>query len=182
MNFNKTDFKGLFVLEPKVLNDSRGYFMETYHSKVFNQHGLNVSFVQDNQSKSVKGVVRGLHFQNPPFAQTKLVRALSGSILDIVVDLRRIEPTFGKVFCTELSADNKKQLFVPKGFAHGFAVLTDTAEVFYKSDEFYNPIAEGGINFLDEELGLRSVIGFDNFVLSDKDKKYPNLREAQFNF
>jgi dTDP-4-dehydrorhamnose 3,5-epimerase len=182
MKLIETEFRGLFILEPKVIEDSRGYFMETYHAKIFEQYGLNFSFVQDNQSKSKRHVLRGLHFQNAPYAQTKLVRALSGSIMDVVVDLRRSESTFGKVFTVELSDVNKRQLLVPKGFAHGFVVLTETAEVFYKSDEFYNPEAESGINFLDEALNLKSLIGVNNFVLSEKDKKYPNLHEAQFNF
>jgi dTDP-4-dehydrorhamnose 3,5-epimerase len=137
MIITPTNFNGLYILEPKVIGDARGYFMETYNFNVLNAQGIGYKFIQDNQSKSGKGVLRGLHYQNAPYAQTKLVRVLAGTILDIVIDLRKGESTFGKTFVAELSGDNKKQLLIPKGFGHGFAVLSETAEVLYKCDEFY---------------------------------------------
>ncbi|MEQ1586329.1 MAG: dTDP-4-dehydrorhamnose 3,5-epimerase [Cyclobacteriaceae bacterium] len=177
-----TEFDNLFILEPKVIEDERGYFMESYSQKTLEESGIETDFVQDNQSRSKKGVLRGLHFQNAPYAQTKLVRVLSGSILDIVVDLRRNKSTFGIHFRLELSADNKRQLLVPKGFAHGFLVLSEYAEVFYKTDEFYNREADGGINFNDPSLGLSDILLGENLTLSEKDKKLPLLSEANFNF
>lgn len=182
MTVNTTDFKGLLILEPKILGDSRGYFMETYNAKVFNELGIDYQFVQDNQSKSSKGVLRGLHYQNAPYAQTKLVRVLSGVILDVVIDLRKNEPTFGKTLIVELSSENKKQLLIPKGFGHGFAVLSETAEVLYKCDEFYNPSSEGGINFLDPVIGIGSKLPALYFTLSEKDKKHPDFVNAEFDF
>ena len=182
MTVNTTDFKGLLILEPKILGDSRGYFMETYNAKVFNELGIDYQFVQDNQSKSSKGVLRGLHYQNAPYAQTKLVRVLSGVILDVVIDLRKTEPTFGKTLIVELSSENKKQLLIPKGFGHGFAVLSETAEVLYKCDEFYNPSSEGGINFLDPVIGIGSKLPALDFTLSQKDKKHPDFINAEFDF
>ena len=182
MTVNTTDFKGLLILEPKILGDFRGYFMETYNAKVFNELGIDYQFVQDNQSKSSKGVLRGLHYQNPPYAQTKLVRVLSGVILDVVIDLRKNEPTFGKTLIVELSSENKKQLLIPKGFGHGFAVLSETAEVLYKCDEFYNPSSEGGINFLDPVIGIGSKLPALYFTLSEKDKKHPDFVNAEFDF
>ena len=182
MTVNTTDFKGLLILEPKILGDSRGYFMETYNAKVFNELGIDYQFVQDNQSKSSKGVLRGLHYQNPPYAQTKLVRVLSGVILDVVIDLRKNEPTFGKTLIVELSSENRKQLLIPKGFGHGFAVLSETAEVLYKCDEFYNPSSEGGINFLDPVIGIGSKLPALYFTLSEKDKKHPDFVNAEFDF
>ena len=154
MQVIKTDFRDLIVLKPKVLGDERGYFMESYNREALLKEGIDIIFVQDNQSSSVKGVLRGLHFQNAPYAQTKLVRVLSGSILDVVVDLRKGEKTFGKYFSIELSSDNKKQLLVPKGFAHGFIVLSERAEVFYKCDKYYQPSAEGGIFYNDPALDI----------------------------
>ena len=182
MTVNTTDFKGLLILEPKILGDFRGYFMETYNAKVFNELGIDYQFVQDNQSKSSKGVLRGLHYQNAPYAQTKLVRVLSGVILDVVIDLRKNEPTFGKTLIVELSSENKKQLLIPKGFGHGFAVLSETAEVLYKCDEFYNPSSEGGINFLDPVIGIGSKLPALYFTLSEKDKKHPDFVNAEFDF
>ena len=182
MTVNTTDFKGLLILEPKILGDSRGYFMETYNAKVFNELGIDYQFVQDNQSKSSKGVLRGLHYQNPPYAQTKLVRVLSGVILDVVIDLRKNEPTFGKTLIVELSSENRKQLLIPKGFGHGFAVLSETAEVLYKCDEFYNPLSEGGINFLDPAIEIGSKLPALDFTLSEKDMKHPDFVNAEFDF
>jgi dTDP-4-dehydrorhamnose 3,5-epimerase len=182
MKIIATEFDGLFILEPKVIGDERGYFMESYSYKTLSEGGIDSKFVQDNQSRSKKGVLRGLHFQNAPYAQTKLVRVLTGSILDVVVDLRREKSTFGKHLNLELSSENKKQLFVPKGFAHGFLVLSDYADVFYKTDEFYNPQADGGINFNDPALGLLDLLDNENLILSEKDKNLPILSEANFNF
>ena len=147
MNVVKTGFDDLLIIEPEVLGDERGYFIESYNYKTFSKKGITAQFVQDNQSKSKKGVLRGLHYQNAPYAQSKLMRVLAGSIMDFVLDLRKDKSTFGKIFPLELTAENKKQLFVPKGFAHGFLVLSDFAEVLYKTDEFYNKDSEGGVNF-----------------------------------
>lgn len=182
MKIITTGFDGLFIIEPKVMGDERGYFMESYNQKTFSENGIAINFVQDNQSKSKKGVLRGLHFQNSPYAQSKLVRVLSGSILDIVVDLRKEKTTFGKHFTLEVSADNKKQVLVPKGFAHGFLVLSNEAEVFYKTDEFFNKEADGGINFNDPAMGLTDILTGENLILSEKDKNLPFLSQAKFHF
>lgn len=176
-----TEFDDLFILEPKVLDDDRGYFMESYSKKTLEEKGIRIDFVQDSQSKSKRGVLRGLHFQNAPYAQTKLVRVLSGSILDIVVDLRREKSTFGQSFKFELTAENKKQLLIPKGFAHGFLVLSEYAEVFYKTDKFYNRDSEGGVNFFDSSLEI-NLGNKEGFSLSEKDKNLPSLSNAKFNF
>ena len=180
MNIISTGFNGLLILEPKVLGDSRGYFMESYNSQTLRDHNINTVFVQDNQSSSRKGVLRGLHFQRAPHAQTKLVRALTGSILDVVVDLRSSEPTFGKHFSVELSGENKRQLLVPKGFAHGFIVLSDMAEVFYKCDECYNPSADGGIHY--DSVDVDWKLPASSFILSDKDKNLLHITKANFQF
>lgn len=182
MKITATEFDDLLILEPTVIEDERGYFMESYSQKTLEENGIKIDFVQDNQSKSKKGVLRGLHFQKAPYAQTKLIRVLSGAILDIVVDLRREKSTFAKNFKLELTAENKKQLLVPKGFAHGFLVLSEFAEVFYKTDEFYNREADGGINFNDPSLGLLDILLGENLTLSEKDKKLSLLAEANFNF
>ncbi|HMJ69161.1 MAG TPA: dTDP-4-dehydrorhamnose 3,5-epimerase [Cyclobacteriaceae bacterium] len=180
MNVLSTGFNGLFILEPKVLGDARGYFMESYNRQTLLKAGIDITFIQDNQSSSKKGVLRGLHFQQAPYAQTKLVRALSGSILDVAVDLRKAEPTFGQHFSIELSGENKKQLLVPKGFAHGFLVLSDIAEVYYKCDEFYKPEADGGIHY--KSAGIDWKFSDDMLILSDKDKNLPDLKTAKFQF
>lgn len=182
MNIVETGFNQLLILEPKVLGDARGYFMESYNGKILADRGIHYTFVQDNQSSSRRGVLRGLHFQRPPHAQTKLVRVLSGNVLDVVVDLRKQEPTFGKHFSVELSSENKKQLLVPKGFAHGFIVLSEMAEVFYKCDEYYHPQSDGGIYSFDPALGIKWPIPMDQCTLSDKDKKLPHLSELNFSF
>ena len=182
MKIIPTEFEGLFILEPKVIGDERGYFIESYSYKTLSENGIEINFVQDNQSRSKKGVLRGLHFQNAPYAQAKLIRVLSGSIIDIVVDLRKGKSTYGKHFPLELSADNKKQLLVPKGFANGFLVLSDYADVFYKTDEFYNREADGGISFHDPSLGLSDIFQSESLTLSEKDKNLPLLTEANFNF
>ncbi|MBC7830125.1 MAG: dTDP-4-dehydrorhamnose 3,5-epimerase [Chitinophagaceae bacterium] len=170
MAFVETGFSGLVVFEPAVFEDSRGYFFESYNSKVFSQYGIDIDFVQDNQSSSEYGVVRGLHFQLPPFAQSKLVRVLSGKILDVGVDIRQGSATYGKVYYIELSAENKKQLYLPKGFAHGFSVLSEKAEVLYKCDAFYNKQSEVGILFNDPTLNIDWQISPDKIKVSDKDR------------
>jgi dTDP-4-dehydrorhamnose 3,5-epimerase len=182
MKLVATEFSDLFVLEPTVLGDERGYLMESYSRRTLIQAGIELNFVQDNQSSSRKGVLRGLHYQITPYAQTKLVRVLSGVILDVVVDLRTKEKTFGKHFSMELSAENKKQVLVPKGFAHGFITLSDHAEVFYKCDEYYHPEADRGILYSDPALAINWKMEATEFILSEKDRKHPVLTEANFEF
>jgi len=182
MNVISTPFKDLVILEPKVHGDERGYFMESYNYDTLKKNGIDIKFVQDNQSKSKYGVLRGLHYQNYPYPQTKLIRVLSGTILDVVVDLRKEEKTFGQHFSIELSADNKKQLLVPRGFAHGLVVLSESAEVLYKCDEFYHPEAEGGIYFDDPKLNIDWKVAKENLILSEKDKKNALLENAVFKF
>ncbi|HWA33717.1 MAG TPA: dTDP-4-dehydrorhamnose 3,5-epimerase [Cyclobacteriaceae bacterium] len=178
MKITETGFKGLVVVSPKVFDDSRGYFFESYNKRAFDESGLEIDFVQDNQSSSSFGVLRGLHFQKPPHAQTKLVRVLSGAIQDVVVDIRRDQPTFGKYFSIELSAENKKQLLVPPGFAHGFAVLTPRAEVLYKCDSFYQPSAEGGIRHDDSALAIPWQIEPSKRIVSQKDLMLPEFASS----
>ena len=182
MPFSKTDFPGLLIFEPKIWGDDRGYFFESYNQKIFSAEGVEINFVQDNQASSVYGVIRGLHYQMDPFAQTKLIRVLSGSILDVVVDIRKNSPTYGKVYTIELSADNKKQLLVPKGFAHGYSVTSGTAEVFYKCDAFYNKESEGGIAWNDPALNIDWKIPAGKAIISEKDLRHPGLNACQNNF
>ncbi len=178
MKIIKTPFPGLFVIEPKVFGDSRGYFYESYNKQVYEKEGIHYDFVQDNQAYSQYGVLRGLHYQHPPYAQTKLLKVVLGKILDVVVDLRQGSPTFGRWFSLELSGENHKQLLVPKGFAHGYAVLSDECIVQYKCDEFYHPEAEGGINPFDSNLDIDWGISYDEAKLSDKDKIHPSINEC----
>ncbi|CAN5347811.1 dTDP-4-dehydrorhamnose 3,5-epimerase [soil metagenome] len=173
MKVTTTEFKDLYILEPKVLQDNRGYFLESYNRKTFSDNNFDLNFVQDNQSFSVKGALRGMHFQRPPFAQTKLVRVLQGVIQDVVIDLRKDQPTFKKYFSIKLSSENKKQLLVPKGFAHGLLVLSDTADVLYKCDEHYYPDAEGGVFFNDPEIGIKWEAEDMNVIVSKKDGLLP---------
>jgi dTDP-4-dehydrorhamnose 3,5-epimerase len=182
MNIVETGFDGLVILEPKVIEDPRGYFMESYRYDVLKSKGINIHFVQDNQSKSRRGVLRGLHYQNAPHQQTKLIRVLSGEILDVVVDLRKSKATFGKSFTIALSAENKRQLLVPSGFAHGFLVLSETAEILYKCDEFYHPEAEGGIMYDDPALKIDWGMKKEDLILSQRDLQHPTLEKAIFNF
>jgi dTDP-4-dehydrorhamnose 3,5-epimerase len=182
MPFTKTDFPGLLIFEPNLFEDSRGYFFESYNENIFLTEGVKIKFVQDNQAQSSYGVLRGLHYQLAPYAQTKLVRALSGSILDVVVDIRKGSPTYGNVFTMELSAANKKQLLVPKGFAHGYSVLSQTAEVFYKCDTFYNKESEGGILYNDPLLKIDWQIPADKAIVSAKDLLLPGLNNCINNF
>lgn len=182
MPFIATEIPGLLVFEPKVFADSRGYFFESYNADIFKQQGVDIVFVQDNQSSSSYGVIRGLHYQLNPHAQTKLVRVLAGKIVDVAVDMRKGSPTFGQSYTVELSAENKKQLFVPKGFAHGFSVLSERAEVLYKCDGFYNKESEGGIRFDDPSLHIDWQVPAGKATISDKDQVLPSLAEAQTNF
>ncbi|MEO8404641.1 MAG: dTDP-4-dehydrorhamnose 3,5-epimerase [Chitinophagaceae bacterium] len=182
MPFIATNIQGLLVFEPKVFGDSRGYFFESYNAQVFEQEGVTTMFVQDNQSSSCYGVIRGLHYQLPPYAQAKLVRALYGTILDVVVDIREGSPTFGQSYAIELSAENKKQIFVPGGFAHGFSVLSEKAEILYKCDTFYNKESEGGIFYNDPKLAIDWKVPADKVIVSDKDKVLPSLADCKNTF
>jgi len=182
MPFAKTEFPGLLIFEPIVYEDSRGYFFESYNETIFKQQQVDLRFVQDNQSSSSFGIIRGLHYQLSPHAQAKLVRSLSGSILDVVVDIRKNSPTYGKVFSIELSAENKKQLFIPHGFAHGFSVLSERAEVLYKCDQFYSKKSEGGIRFNDPALNIDWKVPLDKVMVSEKDQELPLFRDCKNNF
>lgn len=178
MKVIETDIRDVLILEPKIFTDERGYFYETYNQKDFNsiiseKIGYTVRFVQDNESKSSYGVVRGLHFQNPPYSQSKLVRCLYGKVLDVAVDLRKASPTYGKHIEVELTGENKRQLFIPRGFAHGFSVLSEVAVFQYKCDNFYAPGNEGGISLFDPSLNISWGIPREDLILSDKDGKYP---------
>ena len=177
MEVIKTKIDGLLILEPRIFEDSRGYFFESFSQKDFNQQVGPVVFVQDNESKSSYGVMRGLHFQRPPFTQSKLVRCVKGSVLDVAVDIRKGSPTYGQHVAVELTEDNHRQFFIPKGFAHGFAVLSDTAVFQYKCDEFYHPESEGGISILDDSLRIDWRIPTDKAILSDKDIKHLLLKD-----
>ena len=180
--FNKCDIEGLYVIEPKVFGDARGYFMETYNYEDFKAAGLDMVFVQDNQSMSKKGVLRGLHFQKK-HPQGKLVRVLSGTVYDVAVDLRKSSPTYGKYYGVILSAENKKMFYVPEGFAHGFLVLSESAEFTYKCTDFYHPEDEGGIIWNDPDIGIEWPISSDmSVILSEKDKKLPTLSQSNFAF
>lgn len=175
MPFHKTEFPGLVIFEPRVFEDERGYFYESFNAKVFQEAGIAEPFVQDNQAKSTYGVLRGLHFQTGEYAQAKLVRVLEGTVLDVVVDLRDGSPMYGKAFSIELSDANKLQLYVPRGFAHGYAVLSETAVFFYKCDNFYSKAHEGGILWSDPKLEIDWRIPAEKVLLSDKDKVLPVL-------
>lgn len=181
MPFIETGMHGLVIFEPMVFEDSRGFFFESYNEKVFSQQGIG-PFVQDNQSSSVYGVIRGLHYQLAPHAQSKLVRVLTGSILDVAVDIRKGSPTYGKAFSIELSAGNKKQLYIPDGFAHGFSVLSESAEVLYKCNAFYHKESEGGILYNDAVLKIDWKIPADKAIVSEKDKQNPAFVDCKNNF
>jgi dTDP-4-dehydrorhamnose 3,5-epimerase len=182
MPFTPTDIPGLIIFAPKVFEDSRGYFFEAYNDTIFKEAGIDFNFVQDNQSSSLHGVIRGLHYQQNPFAQVKLVRVLSGSILDVAVDIRKGSPTYGKHFDLVLSAENKKQLFIPAGFAHGFSVLSEKAEVLYKCNKLYNKESEGGIRFDDPKLNINWQIPAEEAIVSDKDLALPFINACRNNF
>ena len=182
MPFTTTPIPDLLVYEPKVHHDNRGYFFESYTEKVFKDAGLDLTFVQDNQARSTYGVLRGLHYQQEPYAQTKLVRVLEGKILDVAVDIRKGSPTYGQSFAIELTAENKLQLLVPKGFAHGYLVLSPTAEVMYKVDNLYNKASEGGIIYNDPALNIDWGIDLNNAIVSEKDMVLPTLANCTHNF
>lgn len=182
MLFSTTNIQGLIISEPKVFEDSRGYFFEAYNEQTFINGGINLKFVQDNQSKSSYGVIRGLHYQLYPHAQTKLIRVLEGKILDVAVDIRKSSPTFGQHFSIELSAENKKQLFIPAGFGHGFSVLSETAVVLYKCDSFYNKEHESGIRYNDAALNIDWKIQKGKEIVSDKDLQLPSFENCRNNF
>ena len=173
----KTDIDGVFIIEPRVFNDARGYFFESYSERDFNAQVREIHFVQDNESKSSYGVMRGLHFQRPPFTQSKLVRCVKGAVLDVAVDIRKGSPTYGQHVAVELTEDNHRQFFIPRGFAHGFAVLSEEAVFQYKCDNFYHPEADGGISILDTSLGIDWRIPTDKAILSEKDTKHPLLAD-----
>lgn len=177
MNIIKTPIEGLLVIEPQVFRDARGWFIETYQEERYRAAGVEARFVQDNQSCSSYGVVRGLHFQRPPFTQAKLVSCTHGRVLDVAVDLRKDSPTYGQHFAVELNEDNHLQFYIPKGFAHGFSVLSETAVFSYKCDELYHPEADGGILLSDPALMIDWQIPVSERILSEKDKHHPLLRE-----
>jgi dTDP-4-dehydrorhamnose 3,5-epimerase len=178
MTIEKTFIDDLVIITPAVFVDERGYFFESYNKKKLSDLGINIDFVQDNQSFSQKGALRGLHYQNPPFAQTKLVRVLQGEIIDVAVDLRKNSATFGKHFAILLSAENKKQLLIPQGFAHGFSVLSETASVMYKCDQYYNKSSEGGIKYDDATLNIDWGMALQNAIVSEKDIVLPNFENC----
>mgnify|MGYP003445382374 CR=1 FL=1 len=177
MNFIEQEIKGVFVIEPKRFGDARGYFCETWKKVEFDQHIPGVTFVQDNESMSSYGVMRGLHFQRPPFSQSKLVRCVKGKVLDVAVDIRKGSPTYGQHVAVLLTEENHRQFFVPRGFAHGFVVLSETAVFQYKCDNYYAPEADGGINIKDETLGIDWGISFEEAILSEKDTKHVSLKD-----
>lgn len=180
MKIKETGIKGLLVIEPDVFGDSRGYFMESFSEKKFREEtGMDVTFVQDNESKSSYGVVRGLHFQRPPYSQAKLVRVVSGRALDVAVDLREGSETYGKHFSIELSGENHLQVFIPKGFAHGFSVLSEEVLFQYKCDEYYAPESEGAVIWNDPDLNIDWKIPHEDVRLSEKDKKHPGLKDLK---
>ena len=179
MEYKETDIKGVWVIEPKVFNDARGYFFEAWKKEEFESHIGSVNFVQDNESKSSRGVLRGLHYQKGEFSQAKLVRVISGTVIDVAVDIRRSSPTFGRYVAVELSAENKRQLFIPRGMAHGFLVLSDEAVFTYKVDNVYAPQAEAGIRWNDPALGISWPIEGMEVLTSDKDLRQPLLSEAE---
>lgn len=182
MPFTATPIQGLYIYEPMIFEDSRGYFFESFNEKIFSREGIARPFVQDNQSRSSYGVIRGLHYQISPHAQSKLVRVLSGKILDIAVDIRKGSPTYGRHFAIELSGENKKQLYIPHGFAHGFSVLSETADVLYKCDAFYSKESEGGIRYNDPILQIDWKVPAGKEVVSDKDLQNPLFVDCKNNF
>jgi dTDP-4-dehydrorhamnose 3,5-epimerase len=180
MNFIPTKLEGCFIIEPKIIKDERGYFMESFNETTFEKGiGQKVHFVQDNQSFSTKGVLRGLHYQVGAHAQAKLVRVLQGEVLDVAVDIRPVSATFGQYEAVLLSGENRTQFFVPRGFAHGFLVLSDTATFFYKCDNFYNAASEGGIIYNDETINIDWQFPLEKLLISDKDKVQPTLKNAR---
>lgn len=182
MNFIKTGIEGVVIIEPRLFNDARGYFFESFSQREFDEAVRRVRFVQDNESRSSRGVVRGLHFQKPPFAQSKLVRVVSGAVLDVAVDIRRGSPTFGRHVAVELSGENHRQVFIPRGFAHGFSVLTESVVFQYKCDNYYSPESEGALAWDDPDLGIDWKIAPSDVILSEKDRCHSRLRDAEWLF
>ncbi len=182
MDIIKTNIEGVLIIEPRLFKDERGYFFESWSKREFEGKVGNIEFVQDNESKSSYGVMRGLHFQRPPFTQSKLVRCVRGRVLDVAVDLRKGSKTYGQHVAVELTEDNHRQFFIPKGFAHGFAVLSETAVFQYKCDNFYHPEADGGISITDESLGIDWKIPVKEAILSEKDTKHPLLKDFETPF
>ena len=182
MEIIRTEIEDVVIIEPRLFRDERGYFFESWSERDFNEKVRKVRFVQDNESRSSYGVLRGLHFQKPPYAQSKLVRVLSGAVLDVAVDIRRSSPTFGKHVAVELSGENHRQLFIPRGFAHGFAVLTDDVVFQYKCDSFYAPQSEGALAWDDPDLGIDWRIPAGRVVLSEKDRHHCRLKDAEWLF
>ena len=177
MNIIQTSIPGVVIIEPRLFKDDRGYFFESFSERDFNTQVREVKFVQDNESMSSYGVMSGLHFQRPPYTQSKLVRCVKGAVLDVAVDIRKGSPTYGQHVAVELTEENHRQFFVPRGFAHGFAVLSETAIFQYKCDNFYHPEADGGISILDDSLGIDWHIPTDHAILSEKDTKHPLLKD-----
>ncbi len=177
MNIIQASIPGVVIIEPRLFKDDRGYFFESFSEREFNTQVREVKFVQDNESMSSYGVMRGLHFQRPPYTQSKLVRCVKGAVLDVAVDIRKGSPTYGQHVAVELTEENHRQFFVPRGFAHGFAVLSETAIFQYKCDNFYHPEADGGISILDDSLGIDWRIPTDHAILSEKDTKHPLLKD-----
>lgn len=177
MNIIQASIPGVVIIEPRLFKDDRGYFFESFSEREFNTQVREVKFVQDNESMSSYGVMRGLHFQRPPYTQSKLVRCVKGAVLDVAVDIRKGSPTYGQHVAVELTEENHRQFFVPRGFAHGFAVLSKTAIFQYKCDNFYHPEADGGISILDDSLGIDWRIPTDHAILSEKDTKHPLLKD-----
>ncbi|GGB04240.1 dTDP-4-dehydrorhamnose 3,5-epimerase [Puia dinghuensis] len=182
MPFKNTDIPGLLIFEPNVYRDERGYFFEAYNEQVFRKQGLDMRFVQDNQSFSYYGVIRGLHYQMDPHAQTKLIRVVEGRVIDVAVDIRKGSPTFGKHLAIEISAENKLQLLIPRGFAHGFSVLSETAQLQYKCDGLYNKESEGGIRYDDPQLDIDWGIPADKVIVSGKDLELPSFAQCRNTF
>jgi len=182
MIIKKTEIEGVVIIQPKIFYDSRGYFFESFNSEALRKEGVNFNPVQDNESKSVKGVIRGLHYQLNPYSQAKLIRVIEGKIFDVAVDLRKDSKTFGKWYGIELDSNSKEQLFIPRGFAHGFSVLSDIAIIQYKCDSLYNPAVERGINVMDTELNIDWKIDKNECIINDKDIKNPLFKDAEFNF
>ncbi|MDE6443286.1 MAG: dTDP-4-dehydrorhamnose 3,5-epimerase [Muribaculaceae bacterium] len=177
MKVIKTDIEGVVILEPRVFSDARGYFLESYNKKTFDAEVCPVDFVQDNESCSSRGVMRGLHFQRPPHAQAKLVRCVRGAVLDVAVDIRKGSPSYGRYASCLLTEDNHRQFFIPRGFAHGFAVLSDIAVFQYKCDNYYAPEADGGISIVDPSLGIDWQMDIAEAILSEKDTRHPLLKD-----
>jgi len=182
MNITETGLQGLLIIQPKIFTDSRGYFFESFNQNIFRNAGMEFLPVQDNESRSSRGVIRGLHYQLNPQAQAKLIRVVEGKIFDVAVDLRKESATFGKWFGIELDSVSKKQLMIPRGFAHGFSVLSEIAVIQYKCDNTYNPQLERGINLRDKELNIDWKLGDFSPIISDKDLKNPDFRSAEMNF